>query len=85
MAIFGPKPWVNPFGNISISRLFKLFFYSLERRFVVLEYCKTHFPCLYCLKKKKLPKMAIFGPKPWVKPFGKWSMFRLSEHFVFIA
>ena len=25
MAIFGPKPWVNPFGKISIFRLFQLF------------------------------------------------------------
>ena len=27
-------------------------FYSLERRFLVLEYHKRHFPGLYCLKKK---------------------------------
>ena len=38
------------------------FFYSLERRFFVLEYHKTHFPGLYCLKKKG-GKMANFGPK----------------------
>ena len=24
MAIFGPKPWVNPFGKIAIFRLFEL-------------------------------------------------------------
>ena len=29
--------------------------------------------------------MAIFGPKPWVNPFGKMSIFRLFEFFVFIA
>ena len=34
------------------------------------EYRKRHFPGLYCLKKKA-GKMAIFGPKPWVNPFGK--------------
>ena len=63
MAIFGQKPWVNPFGNMSIFRLFELrVFYSLERRFFVLEYRKRHFPVLYCLKKKVL-KMAIFGQK----------------------
>ena len=33
MAIFGPKPWVNPFGKISIFRLFlACCFYSLEMR-----------------------------------------------------
>ena len=48
-------------------------FYSLERRLFVLEYRKRHFPGLYCLKKK-VGKMAIFGPKPWVNPFGKISI-----------
>ena len=48
MAIFGPKPWVNPFEKMSIFRLFEL----LERRFSVLEYRKRHFPSFYCLKKK---------------------------------
>ena len=53
MAIFGPKPWVNRFGKISIFGLFELlFFYSLERRFFVLEYRKTHFLGRYFLKNK---------------------------------
>ena len=29
--------------------------------------------------------MAIFGPKPWVNPFGKRSIFRLFELLVFIG
>ena len=85
MAIFWPKPWVNPFGKISIFGLFKLFFlYRLEKRFFVLEYCKTHFRGLYCLKRRH-GKMAIFWPKPWVNPFGKISIFRLFEVLVFIG
>ena len=85
MAIFGPKPWVNPFGKMSVFRLFgPLVFYSLERSFFVLEYHKRHFPSLYCLKKK-VGKMAFFGPKPWVKPFGKTSIIRLFGRLVFIA
>ena len=71
MAIFGPKPWVNPFEKMSIFRLFEL----LERRFSVLEYRKRHFPSFYCVKKKKVAKMAIFGPKPWVNPFKKKANF----------
>ena len=59
-------------------------FYSLENRFFVLEYGKRHFLGLNCLKRKVL-KMAIFGPKPWVNPFGRMSIFRLFELFVFIA
>ena len=77
MAIFGPKPWVNSVGKMSIFRLFlTCCFYSLERLFLFLEYHKRHFPGLYCLKKKG-EKMAIFGPKPWVNPFVKVSIFRL--------
>ena len=52
--------------------------------FFVLEYRKTHFPGLYCLKEK-VGKMAIFARKPWVKPFGKMSIFGLFELVVFIA
>ena len=60
MAIFGPKPWVNPFGKMSIFRLFELLlFFSLERRLFVLEYRKRDFPGLYC-QKKKGGKMAVF-------------------------
>ena len=76
MVIFGSKPWVNPFqknghfSNFSTSCL-----YSLERPIFVLEYLKRHFPGLYYLKKKRLGKMAIFGPKPWVNPFGKIAIF----------
>ena len=60
------------------------FFYSLERRFFFLEDRKGHFPMLHC-RKKKDGKMAVFGPKPWVNPFGKMSNFRLFELLVFIA
>ena len=40
MAIFAPKPSVNPFGKMSILRLFEL---RIWRSFV-LEYRKPHFP-----------------------------------------
>ena len=141
MAIFGPKPWINPmWKNVNFSTFWTSCFYPLERRFFVLEYHKRHFPGLYCLKKKlenwpfldqnhglkpfgknvnfstfwtscfyslerrffileyrkrhflglywlkkKIGKMAIFGQKPWVNPFGKMSIFRLFGLHVFIA
>ena len=50
--------------------------------FFVLEYRKTLFPGLYCLKTKH-GKMANFGPKPWVNPFGKIVIFPLFELPVF--
>ena len=75
---------LTPLEKCQFFNFLNLFFYSLERRFVVLEYRKGHFPMLYC-RKKKDGKMAIFGPKPWVNPFGKMSIFRLFELLVFIA
>ena len=59
-------------------------FYSLERRFFVLEYRKRYFSGPYC-PKKKVGKMTIFGPKPWVNPFGKMSIFGLFQLRVFIV
>ena len=36
-------------------------------------------------KKKKVGKMATFGPKQWVNAFEKMSIFGLYELLVFIA
>ena len=84
MGIFEPKPWVNPFGKMSIFGLFELLvFIGQKSPSFVLEYLKKHFPGLHCLKKK-VGKMAIFGPKPWVNPFGNMSVFRLFKLLVFI-
>ena len=144
MALFGPKPYVNPFGkNVNFSTFWTSCFYGLERRVLLLEYhkrhflvlyclkkkkklkkwqfldqnhrltplekcqffdflnllflqrrkacfsCrithKRHFPGLYCLKKKKIGKTPIFGPKAWVKSFGKMSIFRLFQLLVCIG
>ena len=140
MAIFGPKPWVNPFAKMSIFRLLELFVFiaqkgafsfqiivkvifltniALQKRLekwpyldqnhglTLLEKCpffdfwnflfllprKAFFHSriskkLFCrpiLNKKKVRKMASFGPKPWVNPFGKTSIFRHFELVVFIA
>ena len=85
MAIFGPKPCVNPFGKMSIFRLFGTScYFCLENRFFNLEYRKSHFPSLQC-RKKKVGKIGIFGPKPWVNRFGKSSIFRHFELLVYIA
>ena len=84
LAIFGPKPWVNVFGKMSIFLTFWIFFcfYSLERRFFVVKYRKRHFRGLYC-QKKEGRKNGHFWTKPWVNVFGKMSIFQLFELFVF--
>ena len=35
-----------------------------------LEYCKIHFPVLFCLRQKD-GEISNFGPKPWTKPLSK--------------
>ena len=71
MAIFGSKPWVNPFGEKSIFRLFELLvFIALKSVFSFYNIVKDIF-LAYIAWKKKVGKMAIFGPKAWVDPFGK--------------
>ena len=62
--------------NANFSTFGTFCFYCLKTRFFVLQYRKTHFPGLYCLKKKD-GKMAIFWPKPWTNPFRKMAIFPL--------
>ena len=74
MAIFGPKPLVNPFGKKGNFSTFwtSFFFYSRERSFFVPEYNIVKDIFLpYFADKKEVGKMTIFEPKPWVNRFGK--------------
>ena len=86
MAIFGPKSWVNPFGKISIFRLFELLVFIAQKSvfFFFQNIIKDIF-LTYVAQKKKVGTMAIFDPKPQVNYFGKISIFRLFELLVFIA
>ena len=85
MAISCLKQWVNLFGRMAIFRLVELLLFIAQKSgSFELEYRKTHFTCLYWLKKK-VKKRLNFCTKPWIKPFGKSSIFRLFELLVFIA
>ena len=74
------EKWKN-FNSLTFSTSC---FHNLERPLFVLEYRKRHFSGLFCLKKK-VRKMAILIPKPWVNPFGKMLNFRLFQLLVFIS
>ena len=81
--------WTKTMGQLlwkylNFSNFWTFCIFSLERRFLVLEYCQAHFSGLYCLKIK-VEKMAFFRLKPWVNPFRKISIFRLFELLAFIA
>ena len=84
MAIFRPKPWINPFGKMSIFRLFEPCFYSLEMRFIVLEYRKRTFRGLYCLKKK-VQKWPFLAQNHGFTPLEKLSIFQLFKLLDFKA
>ena len=84
MAIFAQKPWVNPFGKMSIFRLFELLVFIAQKGvFSFQNIIKDIF--LAYISKKKSCKIDIFGKIPWVNPFGKMSIFRRFELLVFIA
>ena len=76
MAHFGPQPWTNPFEkNFNFSTVITACFYSLEKRFFLVEYHKRQFPRLYCLKKKKMQKWPILDQNHGVTPLEKWQFF----------
>ena len=77
--IFGPKPWTNPFGKISIFRLFKLFcFISKKGVFSLKNIIKTHFSGQYCLKMQKGP---IFDQNHGLTPMKKSEFFDFLNMF----
>ena len=84
MAIFWPKPWVTPLEKSQFFDVLNLFFYGLERRFFLLEYCKTPFFVLCCFKKK-MEKWPFFDQNHGLTPLEKSQFFALFELFVFIA
>ena len=85
MANFETKPWTNPFGKNSIFRLSQHPFFVAQKGVKKLQNTIKHIFLAYITFKKEDGKMANFGPKPWTNPFGKYYIFRLSQHLVFIA
>ena len=63
---------LTPLEKFNLSTFLACYFYSLERRFSVLEYCKGLFPSLYCIKKKirkTQPRKAFFCSRISPKTF----------------
>ena len=75
---------LTPLEKLQFFDILNFLFLQPRKVFFVLEYRKSHFPNQYCLKKR-VGKMAILGPKPWINPFGKMSFFRILELLVFIT
>ena len=74
IAIFEPKPW----KNVNFSTFSTSCFYSLDKRFSVLEYHKRHFPGLHCLKTKSWKNCHF-----WTKTMKKCQFFDFFD-FLFL-
>ena len=85
MVIFGAKPQVNPFGKMSSFRLFELLVFKAQKGVFSFQNIVKDILQLPYIAKKKVSKMAILRPKPWIKPFGKMSIFRLFVVLFFTA
>ena len=68
MAIFAPKPWVYPFGKMSIFRLFEL------RLFIVFSFYNIIKDTLlaYIAYKKKLEKSPSLNQNQGLTLLEKW-------------
>ena len=81
MAIFRPKPWVNPLGQMSIFRLFELLVFLAQKGVFSFQNITKHiFLANDASKKKNLEKWLFFDQN-----HGKMSIFLLFELLVFIA
>ena len=75
MAIFGPKPWVNPFGEMSIFRLFRpLLFIAQKGVFSFQNIIKDIFQA-YIALKKKLEKLPFLDQNHGLTPLEKCQFF----------
>ena len=85
MAIFRPKPWVNPFGKTSIFRLFDLLVFRGQKGDFSFQNMVKDIFLAYFEVKKKVSKPDIFDQKPWINPSRKMAIFRLFKLLVSIA
>ena len=85
MAIYGPKPWTIPFGKNLIFRLSQHLFFIAQKGVLSQQNIIKHILLASIALKKENGKIANFGPKAWTNLFGKNSIFRLSQHLVFMT
>ena len=83
MAFFGPKPWANHFGKMSIFRLFELFFFLKPKKAFFRSRISLKRFSWPRLPKKNCWKNSQFRPKPWVNPLKKFEFFDFLN-FLFI-
>ena len=75
MAIFGPKPWVNPFGKMSIFRLFELLVFIAQKGVFSFQNIVKNIFRAYIALKKKMEKWPIFDQNHGLTPLEKCQFF----------
>ena len=68
MFIFVLKQRVNPFKKCQFLEFLNFFFLQARKAFFSFQNIVKDMFLVY-ITQKKVGKMAIFGPKPWVNPF----------------
>ena len=68
---------LTPLEKCEFFDVLNFLFLQLRKAFFLSRISLKKFSRPILPKKKKLEKIAIFGSKPWVYPFGKMSIFRL--------
>ena len=85
MAIFGPKPWVNPFGKMSIFRLFEVPVFIVQKGNFSFQNIVKDIFLAYIGLKKRLEKWRLLDENHGLTPLKKCQFFPVFEVFVFIA
>ena len=84
MAIFGPKPWVNPFGkNVNFRLIELLCFYSLGTRFFCSRMSYKAFSWPLLTKKKKVEKWPFLDQNHGLTPLEKYQFFDFFNSLFF--
>ena len=75
MAIFGPKPWVNPLGKMSIFRLFQLLACIAYKGVFSFKNIVNDTFLAYIAEKKKLEKWPFLDQNHGLTPLKKCQFF----------
>ena len=75
MVIFGHKPWVNPFGKVSIFRILDFLFLKPTKAFLRFKISKKTFSWPILPKKKSLEKGPFLRKNHGLTPLEKCQFF----------
>ena len=75
MTIFGPKPWVNPFGKMSIFRLFELLVFIAQKGVFSFQNIVKDIFLAYIASKEKVDKWPFLDKNHGLAPFEKCQFF----------